>query len=681
MTAVAAPPPRRPPPAEPGGPPRRAELALQILVAALLLVLWLAIIPPSGGYFPRDWYPAALGSVLLFGVIAIARGGAVPAPRAARIALCLFAALVVWAFLSLTWAGSPGDAWEAANKLVLFLAVGWAVALVPWNRATATLLLGAWAVGVAVFCAARLNVWLDTSDLSKFLDPSSGRFNDPLGYPNASAALPAMALVPAIAISSIRAAPPAARAVALPVAVFLAEFAVLPQSRGAVVGAAAALAVLVALSGDRIRLCLRLVVIAALVAPAVGPLLDVGNAGIDEQPVAGLLDDAAGTMAVTVALAAVAGVLLALLDGRWHASAALERRFALAGVALVLVVGAGGLVAFSGKVADVAESAWTPGQGTDEGSRLLSAGTHERPDYARVAYDLFTDRPLAGAGIGNFGREYDARRRFEKHSRYAHNLGLRAMSELGLVGVLLLGGLLVALVTGSLARWRGLARAERTLVAACLAVGAYLLAHGMFDWVEEFPALVLPAVGFGFVALALAAGPPPPPARRRQAAGSPWAGRLVAAGVVVMVAGVLLSLVPPYFAVRYTERARGAPPAAAFADLERAADADPLSIDALIVEGTLAQGVDQPARARAAFTRALERERHWYAYLQLALLDAQAGRFGAAERQLAAASALSAKDPLIAEARRRIGRRERVDPARVNESARDSPLFRRPRVP
>ena len=33
-------------------------------------------------------------------------------------------ALVAWAFLSMAWAGSPADAWETADQLVLYLVIG-----------------------------------------------------------------------------------------------------------------------------------------------------------------------------------------------------------------------------------------------------------------------------------------------------------------------------------------------------------------------------------------------------------------------------------------------------------------------------------------------------------------------------------------------------------------------------
>jgi tetratricopeptide (TPR) repeat protein len=145
-----------------------------------------------------------------------------------------------------------------------------------------------------------------------------------------------------------------------------------------------------------------------------------------------------------------------------------------------------------------------------------------------------------------------------------------------------------------------------------------------------------------------------------------------------------VSLVPAWLAVRYLDRARhdrASNPAAAFRDIDRAGSLNRLSVDAPVAEGALALGLGQRARARAAFERANAREPNWFSYLQLSLLDAGAGRFDTARRLLDRAAELDARDPVIAEARARISRRERVDPGKLNEKAMEGPLFRRPQMP
>src|SRR3954469_16445031 len=137
--------------AEPASSPHERPAAL--LLGALVLVLWLSVIPPSGGYFPRSWYPAALGSVLLFCVLCVAWRSPLPSTRAARRSIALFAGLVAWAFLSMLWAGSPADAWETADQLLLYLTAAAIAAIIPWTPRTLALVAGLWSLGVAVLCA------------------------------------------------------------------------------------------------------------------------------------------------------------------------------------------------------------------------------------------------------------------------------------------------------------------------------------------------------------------------------------------------------------------------------------------------------------------------------------------------------------------------------------------------
>jgi hypothetical protein len=63
---------------------------------------------------------------------------------------------------------------------------------------------------------------------------------------------------------------------------------------------------------------------------------------------------------------------------------------------------------------------------------------------------------------------------------------------------------------------------------------------------------------------------------------------------------------------------------------------------------------------------ALDAEPSWLAELELALLDAQVERFEDAGRHARAAAALSASDPFVMEAQRRINRGRRIDPAAFN---------------
>jgi len=267
-------------------------------------------------------------------------------------------------------------------------------------------------------------------------------------------------------------------------------------------------------------------------------------------------------------------------------------------------------------VRDSWNAASAPSEGA--GGRLFSLAPEERPDYARVSLKALAHHPVAGLGAGNFGREYDAHRRFDKHSRYPHDLVLRAASEGGIVGLALFLGLVGSVGAGLVAVRRRLAPTGQGLMAASAAMGAYFLLHGELDWLEAFPALVMPVVGLAFAVLVL----------------------------------------PP-----------------------RAARWNPVSPAAAINQGALALQLGEYKRATRSFNRALERETNWVPYLELALIQAHSGRFGPAGRLLDRAAALDANDPVIADARAKISHHVRLDPGAVNAVARQSPLFTPVRIP
>jgi hypothetical protein len=129
-------------------------------------------------------------------------------------------------------------------------------------------------------------------------------------------------------------------------------------------------------------------------------------------------------------------------------------------------------------------------------------------------------------------------------------------------------------------------------------------------------------------------------------------------------------LTGPYLSTRYVNRALSEfalHPGAASRDLDRAASLDPLSSAPMVTRGLIDEQLHEPAAARAAFAAALRRERGWFPRFEIALLDAQAGRFGSARADLAQVAALDSADPLVAEAGRLVARRDRIDPLRFNE--------------
>src|SRR4030088_329052 len=77
-------------------------------------------------------------------------------PTPVRVALGCLAAYTAFSFLSIVWAGVPGDAWEGANRTLLYLLVFALFACWRQRGASAALLLGVWTlaiVGLAAYVA------------------------------------------------------------------------------------------------------------------------------------------------------------------------------------------------------------------------------------------------------------------------------------------------------------------------------------------------------------------------------------------------------------------------------------------------------------------------------------------------------------------------------------------------
>ena len=193
--------------------PRGQRAAAGTGVAVVVLFGWWAV--REGGTTPGPLYAGAL--VLLAALVVAGRGVEwARLPRAARVALCSLALFTAWSFLSIAWAGARGDAWEAADRVLIYLTVFALFAVLPWTvtQATgvlvafvlATTLAGTWALGDAIAGSGHA--------------VEDGRLAGPVGYENATAALMLTAFWPAVLLAARRSSPPALRGLLLAAAGF-----------------------------------------------------------------------------------------------------------------------------------------------------------------------------------------------------------------------------------------------------------------------------------------------------------------------------------------------------------------------------------------------------------------------------------------------------------------------------
>jgi O-antigen ligase len=585
------------------------------LVALAVFAWWAA---DEGGAAPGTWYPGAL--LLLAALVAVVRPGnlsRLPAP--ARWALPLFAMFAAWSFVSIAWADARGDAWDSANRTLLYLTVFALFAALRWTRAQAATFLAGFALVTAAAGAWEVTRAIAGNDAAAFV---GGRLAGPIGYENASAALFLAAFWPAVLLSARRSTPRPARGILLAAAGVLLDLCVLAQSRGSLIAGSVALVVAVALTRDRAQLLVALTAVAITTLASLPVLLAV----FDSPPALGrdALDRAGIAMALSAVVLLVGGVAWPRrLPPRWLAAAA------------------AGTLAMGAVAVAVAGSDVVPGGGGDPaaGSRFTAGAESGRYDLWRVAARQLARHPLQGAGAGNFAHDYARERQHGEEPLYPHSIVLGTFGQTGIVGGLLLIGFLAAALLS--------VRQESVAVAALVCAAAWA-AHASIDWLWELPALTAPAVAcLGLIVSLSATGHvhSEPVAR---------SGRLRRVVAIAVAVGAAVSYALPALAAREIERAVprwDRDPAGALRGLDRARRLNPLSDRADVIAGTLALENGDRRQARRSFQRAVGRDgQNWYPRAQLGVLDLGEGRREDALGRLSRAHRMNPLEPAIARA-------------------------------
>jgi hypothetical protein len=207
----------------------------------------------------------------------------------------------------------------------------------------------------------------------------------------------------------------------------------------------------------------------------------------------------------------------------------------------------------------------------------------------------------------------------------------------------------------------------------------------MFDWLEAYPVLAGPALGFPLVALVVRGRVDerqrrvPEPEPEAELDDEPAdRGRALAGAAVTCAAAVavLATLMLPWLSLRYRDRAADVwrtNPGLAYQDLDRAADLDPLSDQAPIYKGAIALARGDLTGADDAFSTALDRQQTWLPHLGLAIVADQAGDRARTDRELTAALRQHPKDRVLPGVAAAVRRRGPIDPAAALNSALQAP--------
>jgi hypothetical protein len=600
-------------------------LAARVLPAAALAaagwaLAWLA----NGSIRAADWLPYAFLAGLLL-VVILASGAPARPFRRELAAVAALAALAGWEAISISWSAVPSLARDEA-LLTLFYAV---VLLVAWLtlRTAAERLLACSAVALAaglLAIGAGLALRFGSNQSDHFY---SGRLSFPISYWNAQAAVLLIGFWPAIVAAAHRRASPVGRALALAAATAIASGWLTAQSKGGIVAIAVSATLVLGLSPLRLRLLPPALVAAGLTALAYRPL----TAPFQSEDV-GDIRRAGAAILVLTAIGGVVGLFYALADRRLELGPRSRRIAGVATLALFVAALAAGATLFFTRVyhdgwfGDQWRAFKQP-QTSDASSHLLQLGSY-RYDIWRVALHEVAHHPLGGIGSRGFGPAYLQLRHSPDTPARAHSVELDALSELGVVGFVLLACALVLPFMVLVARTRARDPAGTAAFAGC----AYWLVHASGDWIWTVPACGLPF----FLLLGVGGSGGDRRELQRRVA-------LPATAAVLVIA--VVAFVPPWLSGRLTDRG----------ELGWAKRLDPLSVDPYVAEAARAVS---PAASTAALEAAVRKEpRVVELRYELALAYLRARQPRRARAELLEARRLDPREPRIQDALKNLPRR------------------------
>jgi hypothetical protein len=625
--------------------------AVAVWLMAFGLVLYLAL--RGGGYDPlvRDEVGIAVWWITLAAVLA----GVVPVRRPRRLALAaigLLAAYVVWVALSLAWSESLERTMADLARVATYLGV-FTLAVFARGPKGARRLIAALAAAIVVVAllglASRLHpAWFpDAGQTGEFLPGARSRLGYPLNYWNGLAALIALGLplIVHLASSARSTALRSALAGLLPALALTIFF---TFSRGGLVACVAGLVVLVALTPNRARSLM------VMLMGGIGAAILIGAAtqrNALESGLAGVVARQQGDELLVMTIVVCAGVALlhaavslALPGSEKQRLRVPAPRFVFLGLAGLLVGAA--IVATTAGAPGWASDQWSAFKSVDNpgggANRLGSFAGNGRYQYWSTALDENASARVAGTGSGTY--EYWWLRDGDGGGfvRDAHSLYFESLGELGIVGLALILGFLGAVLVGGAVRLAGAATQRHGQLAAALGGCLAFCVAAAFDWIWELP--VIPVAFLLLASVVVTAGDG---AARR---GLGWRWRIGTAGVALAAIVAIAIPLASTALLRQSQRDARSGNLAAALDAARAAQSvQPYAASPRLQEALVLERFGQTAAAAAAARAAAEREEtNWSTWLVLSRLEAKLGNASKAIDAYRRARGLNPRSPLFA---------------------------------
>ncbi|HYI37490.1 MAG TPA: O-antigen ligase family protein, partial [Thermoleophilaceae bacterium] len=531
-----------------------------------------------------------------------------------------------WAALSITWSVAPDESWLEANRALAYALVAGLGVVLGSSLPRAAERVGLAVLAIATLIAAyalggKLFPWLeipgviDLNHTDRF-----SRLRAPLDYWNALGLVCVVAVPLAMrAVTELRYRALARMGAAMALVVLLTTLA-LTYSRGGLLVLVAAVALVIGLGPERLRLGAAL---AAGIAGSVPPVLTVFLS--DDLTTDGLSVSARTGDGLILTLTLALGLGLAALIARGIVAAGEElrlspagarraRRGALAAVGVALVVVLGALAVsdrgVGGTISHQADEFTKPKlDRQNDPARVLRTNSGNRWVWWEEAMRGFADRPVTGFGAGSFPITHRRYRENTIEVLQPHSVPLEFLTETGLVGALLALGGLGLLGLAALRGVRARAPGPEKAFACALLAGVFAWSlHIWVDWDWEIPGVTLGVlIALGVLAAAPPTGGPPAMVRERRERGPALA--LGAAALFAVAASAALPAVSQSLtSAALSDAARNT--AADLASGERKAALakrlNPLSAEPLFVQASIAERGNQPRKAARLFVDAVD---------------------------------------------------------------------------
>lgn len=631
-------------------------------IAATVAVLYVALAVANGGY-SSELAAAATVGVWWTVVIAIALGGwpRSRVPSTAVVAGAFLAGLAAWTAISMGWASDHGGAFVALVRAVGYLGL-FVLVVVAAPRASARAWLGGLALGIVVVAGLALVSRFEPSfvgneDLGAFLPAAAGRLSYPIGYWNGLAAAMAAGIVLLAWLGGHATVPwlRAAAVAAIPLPVLVIYFA---SSRGGVVAAVVGVVVLLSIGPGRARM------FAGLFMGAVGGTLLASIASRKHELVNALGNSAAASqgdqmLALSIAVVLAVGVWRFLVDD-WLEELDVPRRMARAAAVAAIVAAVAGIAASnpSARWTEFKKVGVGQTKSTYNAAHLSSGSGSGRYQFWSTALDAFEAHPVDGIGAGGYEAYWDQHGTLVMPVRNAHSIFFENMAELGVIGLLLVVGFLLA--AGASGARRNPTVRPGAVLGATLAIFAAGVVSAGIDWTWQLPA----CFGIVVLAAALLTGPATLPEatfdlapqavngwRRHGAAIRPRVGLGVAAllaGVASIWAAGVLFLTQVKLGESRGAAANGDLTAAAD-DAREASAIQPWAAAPHLQLALVEELAGHLPAANKELGEAIERAPHdWQLWFVRARIDLKSGDVGGARRALARARELNPRAPFLA---------------------------------